>query len=473
MKPKLRKSRRLRWVLFIAAVLFASQDRNPLLHSSFSESTPGDLPLSLLPEPLEAKPLSLAAPELAIEKVDELKLEEKDAQAERLLRKLFTDENFGQAFNLAEKQLQDELLAPRYKAWLARQLPTLKLGAAWAQVRRQNCPDALALFDELLKTNSDPLVLKGLGFCYLQKRDWWTALTYLESYAEQKSADPEAYILLAEAKESLGALDEALSLTQKAREITSLSPDQGKDLETRERGLIARADEGQSQSEIQGGNFIIRYQPRDHIGLVEGALELLQNSEQQLVQNLGFNSPEHPIEVIFHRVENFAQAAHSPTWASGIYDGRIRIPVPEGQELNDSFARVLRHELAHALLSEQVNRRTLPTWFQEGLAQVAECPNFCWNYSFAATQQPFLKAEMFAASFLQLQSSEAQVAYKQSFYLFQVLYRINGLLGIRQIIEGLPQLRSLEADVLLGQNQLSFDEIYQKAQSAWQRQTSY
>lgn len=467
MKLKAKISRKFLWSSLVSSLLVVGSERSaqPIpSHRAASDQDPAER--SALPL-LEETALALE------DDASANKGTEADTEADRRLRELFVKEQFGEAARLAQEQLKDPALSEHYKSWLKRQMTQIKLGWAWSFVRQKNCQDALPLFEEALHKGPQALALKGLGYCYLERRDWWTASTYLDSYIEQKGSDPEGYLLLAEAKESIGSYDEALSLTRKAQDLGNLSQEEGNALRERAHTLVARADEGLSQTVVQAGNFMLRYQPAEHHELVEGTIELLQTTELNLTQQLGLNSLEHPVELIFHKVESFDQAAHGPAWASAIYDGRIRIPVASGQILDEPFARVLRHELTHALLSEQVARRPLPTWLQEGLAQVAECPRLCWNYTFAATQQPFLDIESFGASFLKLSNSEAQVAYKQSLYLVQVLYRINGLAGIRQIVENMPRLENLSADSLLGQNSLSFAQLHQKAKDYWMRQTSF
>lgn len=463
MKAKEKFAKSAAFILFLAALPLPSE--RDLRPSAFSRAPEPSAPVELSSLPL--------IEETALAREDASAAQGPEGAADRALRELFSQEKFEAALRLSQQQLQNTELSEAYKTWLRRQLPQIKLGWAWSLVRKKNCQDALALFDETLHSGPQAAALKGLGYCYLERRDWWTAATYLDSYIEQKATDPEGYLLLAEAKESLGSFDEALSLTRKAQELKSLSLEEGNALLQRSETLAARADESLSQAETQSGNFTIRFQAAEHSHLIDASLELLQATELSLSEQLGINPLEHPIEVIFHKVESFDKVTHGPSWAAAIYDGRIRVPVPPGQEVDGDFAKILRHELSHAMLSEHVGKRQLPAWFQEGLAQVAECPQLCWNYRFAATQQGFMRPEYFGESFLKLTSWEAPVAYKQSFYLFQVLYRINGLLGVRQIIEGMPRLPSLDSDALLRQNGLSFADLHQRAQDFWTRQVSF
>ncbi|HBF22445.1 MAG TPA: hypothetical protein DDW23_01400 [Planctomycetes bacterium] len=63
-------------------------------------------------------------------------------------------------------------------------------------------------------------------------------------------------------------------------------------------------------------------------------------------------------------------AGGAPEWSSGLYDGRIRVAVSDYASERESLRASLRHEHAHAAL-HRVGAR-LPTWIQEGLAQIVE-----------------------------------------------------------------------------------------------------
>jgi tetratricopeptide (TPR) repeat protein len=61
----------------------------------------------------------------------------------------------------------------------------------------------------------------------------------------------------------------------------------------------------------------------------------------------------------------------APVWASGTYDGKIRIPVGGLSTERDAerLGPILTHELTHAFLRAYVPAGRLPLWFEEGLAE--------------------------------------------------------------------------------------------------------
>ncbi|HEY9071111.1 MAG TPA: hypothetical protein VIV61_12710, partial [Candidatus Ozemobacteraceae bacterium] len=60
-----------------------------------------------------------------------------------------------------------------------------------------------------------------------------------------------------------------------------------------------------------------------------------------------------------------------PGWAGGVYDGKIRLPVPPGTSSPDQLAGAIFHEYCHHLIF-LVTDGACPTWLNEGLAQMME-----------------------------------------------------------------------------------------------------
>src|SRR6202020_761855 len=62
----------------------------------------------------------------------------------------------------------------------------------------------------------------------------------------------------------------------------------------------------------------------------------------------------------------YRKTTDAAEWSGGQYDGRIRVPVFDGQQMDASRRRTLAHETTHACLSMLGQ---WPAWLQEGLAQ--------------------------------------------------------------------------------------------------------
>lgn len=389
-------------------------------------------------------------------------------EEEKKLRDAFTAGQFALAKTIIEEQLNKPNLPQDYKAWLKKQHVIVRTALAWTSVQKRDCASAQ---DELRGLDLDEapvLAAKALGFCSMQEKDWVSAQQYLEYYTEHQSGDAEGYMLLSSVKEAQGSLNEAIELNDKALGLDASS----KKLAMKAESLSAQQEESMTQAEIRSGAIRLRYQAPMQYDLAQSSIEIINETLQRLNTELGLDYPASTIEVVFHRTEHFEKITHGPAWASALYDGEIRIPVPdEGRDLS-KMAEVLRHEITHAVLDEQTKKKPLPSWFQEGLAQIMECGTLCWSYPFAVTTHPFLPADVFNKSFLEMSSRDAQVAYKQSRYLMSSLYRSKGTQGIREIISRFSDLPSLDSENLLGAVDWTYKGLYEEAARNWAAQRS-
>lgn len=71
--------------------------------------------------------------------------------------------------------------------------------------------------------------------------------------------------------------------------------------------------------------------------------------------------------IIYPSVDEFRASTKAPQWASGLYDGAVRLPVEPRADLGASMS-TLRHEVMHAQLHAAVG--CMPVWFNEGAAML-------------------------------------------------------------------------------------------------------
>lgn len=420
--------------------------------------------------PLEIKPRTVTPPAPA--PVPPLQPMPKTAapsqQGERKLREIFAGGRFEEAKAHIENELRNGAADPEYKAWLRKQLVIVKTALAWTAVQKRDCAAAQQELSGLDMQEAPALAAKALGFCSMQDKDWISAEQYLELYVNRQAKDAEGFMLLSSVKEAQGSFDEAIDLNAKALSIDGSSARLAKKAES----LTAQQEESLTQTELRSGMIRLRYQAPIHFDLAQNSLDLINETVQRLNIELGLEYPSSNIEIIFHRSEQFGRIAHGPAWASALYDGEIRVPIADDLQDVNAIAEVLRHEITHALLDEQSRKRPLPSWFQEGLAQIVECGTICWSFPFAATQHPFLPADVFNKSFLNMSSRDAQVAYKQSRYMMAILYQRKGAQGIRQIISRFAELSSLDSDSLLQAVDWTYQGLYEDAARNWAAQKS-
>ncbi|PKL48061.1 MAG: hypothetical protein CVV42_11305 [Candidatus Riflebacteria bacterium HGW-Riflebacteria-2] len=99
-------------------------------------------------------------------------------------------------------------------------------------------------------------------------------------------------------------------------------------------------------------------------------LELLEEAYEQVGQQLDFY-PNQRSQVIIMQTEAFRKVHDLPEWAGGLYDGKIRLPVPARNTRPAAIKGAIMHEYTHHVVY-LITSGNCPIWFNEGLAQIFE-----------------------------------------------------------------------------------------------------
>jgi hypothetical protein len=393
---------------------------------------------------------------------------------EAKIRFLFEQRNWTGVLTLIEDEVRMGLSKPGYEsyvAWLKRQRSIVRTAQAWSFLSQQNCSSAMTILEEIPESERPDAAFKGMGYCKFLTRDWADAEAFLTRYLKTQAHDHESIQMLARVKEAMGDFDEAIALTES---LANIEDEKAADveLEPLRKTLVAKQNESLNQLIRQGAFFTLHYQPAVQPDYLDQVAETLEKTAAKLNSVYGIEYPEKSVDIFFHDAAKFGEITHGPEWAAGVYDGQIRLPIDEAEPFNESVARAIRHEITHALLSEMVGRRNLPTWFQEGFAQLAECEDLCTQYDYAATTQRFMPVGKFEGSFLDLPVREAQVAYKQSLYMVLLLIHYQPNANIRQMFTLMPGLENLSSQELIALSSWSFALLHQSAKGTWEKQIS-
>jgi len=394
----------------------------------------------------------------------------------------FNTGDFAGALKLADESSVSDARSAAYHKWLNEQMPALLTSAGWAKLKLGDCDEATQLLRRAEALKKTPETSKGLAVCYYKQKNHLAARDQFAAYLEKDEGDATMQTLYADVLESDGRYDEAVKALERAHEIFSKAqpPAEGELAAVKQRleSMRGRAKESGFQQSETSRNFRLAYRAGDHEDLVAFVLQTLEDALDEYVERYAFKPPVNQIEVSLYPAESFRSVVvGGPEWAEGLFDGRLRIPIrAEVLETRryDGLRTVLRHELVHALFALMSDSRSIPSWFDEGLAQRLSCDTAgCGAFSFPPKPGAFLPKESFFTPYTSFDAVKAGRAYRQSLYLVQVLERTNadGETALRQLVSGVTITSDLSGDGLLRPLGLTFEGLHKHAASLWdQRQ---
>jgi tetratricopeptide (TPR) repeat protein len=126
----------------------------------------------------------------------------------------------------------------------------------------------------------------------------------------------------------------------------------------------------QNQQEYADEHFIIRYKRREGF---EGSKirDFLRDAYREVSQDFGVY-PKYKIPVVLYdRTEYQKLMGSVPHWSGALFDGKIRLPVYEGNVTEVELKRLIQHELTHSFVLD-LSKMECPIWLNEGIAQYQE-----------------------------------------------------------------------------------------------------
>jgi len=209
----------------------------------------------------------------------------------------------------------------------------------------------------------------GLGYLYFLRMDGDRALEHLETALELRGDFAGTHKLLALLDYRKGLTRRAIDRLEEARKL------EPGDRETR--ALLKRwrteASFIDEFVESSTAHFTLRSDPNVPAAHRHKLSSELERAYGELGKRLGV-WPEDRIPVVLFTEKTFHEATGSYHWVGGMYDGQLKMPVPEDYLSSaESVARVrevILHEYAHALVRHVAPE--CPVWLNEGIAQHLE-----------------------------------------------------------------------------------------------------
>lgn len=247
-----------------------------------------------------------------------------------------------------------------------------RIEAAASHLARKNDWTSVAKITESFQASSqnvpvDLMLLRAVALRRL-RRDV-EARTLLTALADgpvvKRRSDPQTLVTLAEMVASLDQFDAAIKLYERADKGASLDyvDDRIRQISTQKR-LHAKYSTHTTE------HFDIRF-PEETVPWRAEKVGIILEAELKRLQKWISIRDFRKTEVQLLPWQEFQSTFAMTENMSGLYDGRIRVPLADIPYLPAEAVAILTHELAHAMIAQATDDRA-PHWFQEGLAQRVE-----------------------------------------------------------------------------------------------------
>lgn len=286
---------------------------------------------------------------------------------------------------------------------------------AWAALERDDADQAASLFrKELQQRPNDPVLHFGAASAAYALGQRGAALASLKKAVELDPEFAEALTVLAQVAYESGDGSLAIRSIEKA---SALRPRDSRLTDMLERWRHESSVHN-SYLEKPAGHFRILYEGGAQQSIGDRVARVLEGGYASIGRTLN-SYPSETLTVILYTDREFQDVTRSPSWATGGYDGRIRVAVGGTLRPGD-LDRVVTHELVHAIVASAAPRR-VPAWLNEGLATYLESSDRSWVPGVLHNANAVVPLADLATGFSGLDEQQALVAYAESAVAAEIL----------------------------------------------------
>jgi hypothetical protein len=229
---------------------------------------------------------------------------------------------------------------------------------------------------------------------------------------------------------------------------TSLARQTNPELEKLVRKVEKETSNDQSNDRLYGIRVLLRYD--SSVIKAETARDMLgalDHEFSRVAAELGCRAEERVVAIAQGK-EAYRKATEAAEWSGGQYDGRIRVPVFDGQVLDQAMRRTLAHEITHACLT-MLGR--WPSWLQEGLAQKLSgdtlAPEVRQKMAAMAQEHRLPRLANLGQDWSRMDAEHAMLAYGLSLAAIELFYQEYANYGIANLLRNPERLGAITADL--------------------------
>jgi tetratricopeptide (TPR) repeat protein len=359
-------------------------------------------------------------------------------------------------------QLRNNLRADPSDATAKAELVYALNSVASLQVARGDLAAAQRSLEEAVDLDKrNPALLSNLATIHLRSGNYEKAEALLLECLKIDRKTQWTYLLLGETYYRQEKISDAIS---QWNDGLQLGPNDAisKRLEKAKRESGVHSELGALKSE----HFILRYDKKSSdYQLGEQILATLEDLYRRQSNELTSQAPG-TVAVILYPDQAYFDITRAPGWTSGVFDGKIRIPVKGLHSITPELKAALAHELTHCIMDALPGRGS-PTWFLEGVAQMQAGGSGAKDRKALAELQRadrLVPLKDLRGSWMGLPTGTVDVAYAEGLSAVEYLVARFGRSAIRDLLTLMAQNYNFEN---------AFNTALQKSvsefESAWQR----
>ena len=319
---------------------------------------------------------------------------------------------------------------PRILAVSDRQRAAIEAG--WALIRSGDYHGAIRILNKAKPASpKDPRIFLGLGLSHYRLAQYDPAVVSLQQALRLDAGLDQAHTLLGDVAFMRDHLDDAVRHYKAA---STLNPNDVSIQDGLFRVRRAQQLEG-GFARVVTSHFIVKCSEAQR-GSLKGLVDRLEALSRRMGQRLPYRSRE-AIIVILYTDRHFQEFTDSPSWAGGLFDGKIHVAAQRVLLASPEADAALAHEYAHALV-HRIARGHAPTWLDEGLALYFEGRALSWSETILDRRDTDLTPlHALHGSFLSLPPREATLAYAESASAARALIHRYGWPRVQNLLETL------------------------------------